>query len=68
MRREARNVSGVQRTHALERARDSFQACIEAFEPILGFANASRNIEVCKAQVALVEEELEDAQAHEGSS
>jgi hypothetical protein len=68
LRREARNVSGVQRTHALERARDSFQACIEAFEPILGFANASRNIEVCKAQVALVEEEIEEAQAKESES
>ena len=45
-----------------------FQACIEAFEPILGFANAARNIEACKAQVALVEEELEDAQATESES
>ena len=51
-----------------KQARDSFQACIEAFEPILGFANAARNIEVCKAQVALVEEELEDAPGHEEAS
>jgi tetratricopeptide (TPR) repeat protein len=68
LRHEARNVSGAERIHALEQSRDSFQACIEAFAPILGFANAARNIEVCKAQVALVEEELDDAHAKESES
>jgi hypothetical protein len=68
LRHEARKVSGAERIHALEQARESFQACIEAFEPILGFANAARNIEVCKAQAALVEVDLEDAQAKESES
>lgn len=61
LRREARNVSGAQRVHALEAARESFASCIDAFEPILGFANAARNIEVCKDQVKRVSEELDEA-------
>lgn len=68
LRREARNVSGSQRTRALEQARESFVACIEAFEPILGFASAARNIEVCKTQLTHVDEEIEDAQASEEPS
>ncbi|MCC6163034.1 MAG: serine/threonine protein kinase [Acidobacteria bacterium] len=58
LRREARNVSGEERLHALEGARASFEACIEAFEPILGFANAAKNIEICKDHVKRVDEEL----------
>jgi hypothetical protein len=61
LRREARNVSGSQRVRALEEARRSFEACIAAFEPILGFANAAKNIEVCKQQVERVGEELDAA-------
>jgi hypothetical protein len=61
LRREARNVSGAQRVHALEESKASFEACIAAFEPILGFANAAKNIEVCKEQVELVGEELDAA-------
>jgi tetratricopeptide (TPR) repeat protein len=68
LRHEARHVSGAERMHALEQARQSFRACIEAFEPILGFANAARNIETCKTQAALVDEEIEDAQANESES
>ncbi len=63
LRREARNVSGSQRARALAGARLSFTACIEAFEPILGFANAARNIEICKAQLTHVDQELEAAEA-----
>ncbi len=63
LRREARNVSGAQRVHALEQARASFEACVAAFEPILGFANAAKNIEICKAQVTRVDEELDVALA-----
>ncbi len=62
LRREARNVSGVQRVRALEQAHASFEACVEAFEPILGFANAAKNIETCKEQATRVEEELDAAQ------
>ncbi|BCS32196.1 hypothetical protein TBR22_A14060 [Luteitalea sp. TBR-22] len=58
LRREARSLSGAERARALEGARDSFTACVEAFEPILGFANAARNIETCKAQLDDVEEAL----------
>jgi hypothetical protein len=61
LRREARNLSGEQRVRALEQAQASFEACVQAFEPILGFANAARNIETCKAQAARVEEELHAA-------
>jgi hypothetical protein len=65
LRREARNVSGAQRVRALEQAHQSFEACVAAFEPILGFANAAKNIEICKEQATLVEKELDAAQAIE---
>ncbi len=61
LRREARNVSGAERRRALEQAHASFRACVDAFEPILGFANAARNIEVCKDQAGRVEQELATA-------
>jgi hypothetical protein len=68
LRREARNVSGAQRVRALEQAHQSFEACVAAFEPILGFANAAKNIEICKAQATLVEKELDAAHAIEEPS
>lgn len=68
LRREARNVSGEQRIRALARARESFESCVETFEPILGFANAAQNLEACKAQVHRVEAELEAAQAAQEES
>ena len=58
LRREARSLSGAERARALDGARASFAACVEAFEPILGFANAARNIETCKTQLADVEDAL----------
>jgi len=60
LRREARTLSGDERTHALERARQDYRGCIDSFEPIVGFANAARNIETCKAELAEVEAELDD--------
>ena len=58
LRRDARSLSGEQRVRALEHSRGDYERCIEAFEPIVGFGNAARNIEVCKQQAAEVEEEL----------
>ena len=58
LRRDARTLSGMQRTHALERARDDYQGCIDALEPILGFGNAASHIETCKAQRDRLNDEL----------
>jgi tetratricopeptide (TPR) repeat protein len=59
LRRDARTLSGMQRTHALERARDDYQGCIDALEPIVGFGNAAMHIETCKAQRDRVNVELD---------
>ena len=58
LRREARTLSGNQRARALERARADLQRCIDTFEPIVGFGQAARNIESCKAQRARVDDEI----------
>jgi serine/threonine-protein kinase len=60
-RARARLLSGDQRTRELEKARDDYQGCIEAFDPIVGFGHAAKNMEVCKGSLDLVVEEL----AHE---
>lgn len=65
LRRDARTLSGTQRTHALQRARDDAEGCIETFEPIVGFGNAARNIEACKVLRSRVDEELDEARADE---
>jgi hypothetical protein len=61
LRRDARTLSGTQRTHALQRARDDAQGCIDAFEPIVGFGNAAKNIETCKVLRTRVDDELRKA-------
>ena len=58
LRREARTLSGEERTRALEKARADFQGCIDTFEPIVGFGLAARNIETCKVQIVRVDEDL----------
>lgn len=65
LRRDARTLSGTQRTHALQRARDDAEGCIETFEPIVGFGNAARNIETCKVLRSRLDEELSEALADE---
>ena len=63
MRRASCGAGGTQRLGRAAPARagegpGDFQACIEAFDPILGFANAAKNIEICKGQVERIDEEL----------
>lgn len=65
VRREARTLSGEERLHALQKARQDYRGCIESFEPIVGFANAARNIETCKADLEELEAELDE---HEPAS
>lgn len=60
LRRDARTLSGEQRVHALERARDDYQGCIDAFEPIVGYGNATKNIEICKIRRDLVADDLDE--------
>jgi serine/threonine protein kinase len=65
LRREARELSGDERTRALQKARADYQGCIDTFEPIVGFALAARNIEVCKTQRAVLDEELAEVMVME---
>jgi tetratricopeptide (TPR) repeat protein len=58
-RTRARLLSGDQRTRELEKARADYQGCIDAFDPIVGFGYAAKNMEVCKGGLELVVEELE---------
>jgi len=54
----ARTLSGDQRRRELEKARADYEGCIEAFDPIVGFGYAAKNLEVCKGQLARIDEEL----------
>jgi hypothetical protein len=54
----ARTLSGEQRRRELEKARADYEGCIEAFDPIVGFGYAAKNLEVCKGQLERVDEEL----------
>ena len=55
----ARTLSGDQRRRELESARSDYGRCIELFDPIVGFARAAQNLEVCKRQLAGVTKELD---------
>jgi tetratricopeptide (TPR) repeat protein len=57
-RNTARTLSGDQRRRELEKARDDYQGCIDAFDPIVGFGLAAKNLEVCKVQLERVQGEL----------
>jgi hypothetical protein len=59
-RTRARTLSGEQRHRELERARADYAGCIDAFDGILGFGYAAKNLEVCKKQLSRVEQELMD--------
>jgi len=66
-RATARTLSGEQRRRQLEKARADYQGCIDAFDPIVGFGYAAKNLEVCKGQLERVDEELAaDADKAEG--
>jgi tetratricopeptide (TPR) repeat protein len=54
----ARALSGEQRRRELEKARADYQGCIDAFDPIVGFGYAAKNLEVCKGQLERIDEEL----------
>jgi hypothetical protein len=54
----ARRLSGEQRRRELEKARADYQGCIDAFDPIVGFGESAKNLEVCKGQLERIDEEL----------
>jgi serine/threonine protein kinase len=54
----ARTLSGEQRRRELERARADYAGCIDAFDPIVGFGYAAKNLEVCKRHLERIELEL----------
>ena len=63
----ARTLSGEQRRRELEKARADYQGCVDAFDPIVGFGFAAKNIEKCKGARQAVDDELAaDAERSEG--
>jgi alkanesulfonate monooxygenase SsuD/methylene tetrahydromethanopterin reductase-like flavin-dependent oxidoreductase (luciferase family) len=54
----ARTLSGEQRRRELERARADYAGCIDAFDGIVGFGYAAKNLEVCKSRLEHVEQLL----------
>jgi hypothetical protein len=54
----ARSLSGDQRRRELERARDDYKRCVEAFDPIVGFGRSAFNMESCKRQAERIDREL----------
>jgi eukaryotic-like serine/threonine-protein kinase len=57
-RRLARTLSGPQRDRKLENALSDYERCVEAFDPIIGFARAADNLEHCKRQIERINTEL----------
>jgi serine/threonine protein kinase len=58
-RRLARTLTGAQRRRELENAHAAYVRCVELFDPVVGFANAAKNLEFCKRQREIVADELE---------
>ena len=54
----ARALSGDQRRRELEKLRGDYKGCVDAFDPIVGFGNAAKNLEICKGQLERIDEEL----------
>ena len=55
----ARTLTGEQRRRELEQASADYGRCIEAFDPIVAFGHAARNLEACKRHLQQVDRELE---------
>ena len=51
-------LSGDQRRRELEKLRGDYKGCVDAFDPIVGFGNAAKNLEICKGQLERIDEEL----------
>lgn len=58
-RRLADGLTGEQRRRELESARTDYGQCIAAFDPIIGFGDAARNLELCKQLLQRVSEDIE---------
>jgi hypothetical protein len=58
-RRLAQALTGEQRRRELESASKDYGQCIAAFDPIVGFADAASNLELCKRLLERVSEELD---------
>jgi tetratricopeptide (TPR) repeat protein len=58
-RRFARTLSGDRRHRELENAQSDYLRCIEMFDPIVGFAGAARNLELCKRRLDWIVARLE---------
>jgi hypothetical protein len=54
----ARSLSGDQRRRELEKVRADYKGCVDAFDPIVGFGNAAKNLEICKGQLERLDDEL----------
>lgn len=57
-RRRAGVLTGEQRVRELVGAKADFERCVAFFDPIVAFANAAKNLEVCKAQVVRIDRQL----------
>ena len=56
--RRAAVLTGEQRLRELTAARADFQRCVAFFDPIVAFANAAKNLEICKAQIVRLDAQL----------
>jgi eukaryotic-like serine/threonine-protein kinase len=54
----ARTLSGDQRRRELEKLRADYKGCVDAFDSIVGFGNAAKNLEICKGQLDRIDDEL----------
>ena len=57
-RRRASVLTGEQRLRELNNARADYRRCVDYFDPIVAFANAAENLEICKAQLQRIDRQL----------
>ena len=61
----SRSLTGDQRRRELEKASADYARCIEAFDPIVAFGHAARNLETCKRHLRGVDRDLESLRERE---
>jgi hypothetical protein len=61
----SRSLTGDQRRRELEKASTDYTRCIAAFDPIVAFGHAARNLETCKSHLRRVDRDLETLRERE---
>jgi hypothetical protein len=58
-RRASQVLTGEQRRRELVKARGDFERCVTLFESIVEFGRAAQNLEICKANIRQIDQQLD---------